>query len=103
MLSDVDGRLHMRAMVGYEDRRVMTASFPIDSGYAARSFRLNQPLLLQDARAERDLRYEGEISEIATVQSAITAPLVVKGRAIGVVSLDNCSANRPSPSRTCRC
>lgn len=91
MLSDVDGRLHMRAMVGYEDRRVMTASFPIDSGYAARSFRLNQPLLLQDARAERDLRYEGEISEIATVQSAITAPLVVKGRAIGVVSLDNCS------------
>ncbi|MFN7036190.1 MAG: GAF domain-containing protein, partial [Bellilinea sp.] len=91
LLADPDGRLHMRAMTGYQDVRVMNASFPVDSGYAAKAFRLNQPLNIEDARAHAETRYDGEIGEIATVQSAIAAPLVIKGRAIGVLSLDNCS------------
>ncbi len=91
LLADPDGRLHMRAMTGYQDVRVMNASFPVDSGYAAKAFRLNQPLNIEDARAHAETRYDGEIGEIAAVQSAIAAPLVIKGRAIGVLSLDNCS------------
>ncbi|MEW6181184.1 MAG: GAF domain-containing protein [Chloroflexota bacterium] len=91
MLADADGQLHMRAMIGYHDERVMTASFPLDSGYAAKAFRLNQPLVLEDARATSETRYDGEIREIATVQSAIAVPLVVKGQPIGVLALDNCS------------
>ncbi|GAP08949.1 protein containing PAS domain S-box [Bellilinea caldifistulae] len=91
LLAESDGRLHMRAMIGYQDERVMTASFPMDSGYSARAFRLNQPLVIEDARAHAETRYDGEIAEMATVQSAIVAPLAVKGRAIGVLALDNCS------------
>ncbi len=91
LLVDADGALHMRAMIGYQDERVLTAAFPLDSGYAARAFRENRPLVVRDVRAEPEICYDGEIGEMATVQSAIAAPLVVKGRAIGVLALDNCS------------
>lgn len=91
LLAGSDGRLHMRAVIGYQDERVLTASFPMDSGYSAKAFRLNQPLVIEDARAHTETRYDGEIEEIATVQSAIVAPLSSKGQAIGVLALDNCS------------
>ena len=91
LLADSDGRLNIRAMTGYSDPRVLEASFPQDSGYSAKSFRENRPLVIEDARGQDETRYDGEIHEMATVQSAIVAPLLAGGRPIGVLALDNCT------------
>lgn len=89
LLADSDGRLHIRAMAGYSDLRVLQASFPQDSGYAAKAFRENRSLVIHDARLHAETRYDGEITEMATVQSAIVSPLIVEGKPIGVLALDN--------------
>lgn len=91
LLADTGGTLHMRATIGYRDERVMIASFPIQSGYSAKAFRENRPLVINDARLHTEMRYDGEITEMATVQSAIVAPLLAGGRPIGVLALDNCT------------
>ena len=91
LLADADGRLHMRATIGYQDERVIAASFPIQSGYSAKAFRENRPLVIEDARGRDETRYDGEIHEMATVQSAIAAPLQAGGKPIGVLALDNCT------------
>ncbi|MCX7839196.1 MAG: GAF domain-containing protein, partial [Anaerolineae bacterium] len=89
LLADEYGTLHICALYGYTDPRVQTASFPTDSGYAARAFRERRALVIRDVRADASIRYDGEITEIATVQSAIVAPLCVQDRLIGVIALDN--------------
>lgn len=89
LLADEQGTLHIRALYGYTDPRVKTASFPTDSGYAARAFRERRALVINDVRADASIRYDGEITEMATIQSAIVAPLFVQDRPIGVIALDN--------------
>lgn len=89
LLADEQGTLHIRAVYGYTDPRVQTARFPTDSGYAARAFRERRALIINDVRADATLRYDGEITEMATIQSAIVAPLFVQDRPIGVLALDN--------------
>ncbi len=92
LLLDAEDTLRIRALNGYLDPRVRTASFPSASGYSARAVRERQPLIIADARADASARYEEyEIEEIGTIQSAIVAPLMVKGIAIGAIALDNAS------------
>lgn len=89
LLTEADGSLRIRAVYGYHDPRVLEASFPHPDGYSSRAFRQQKPLLLADVQSDPSIRYRGEIEEIAQVQSAIVAPLMVHSRAIGVISLEN--------------
>ena len=89
LLSDSEGTLRIRALSGYSDPRVHSASFPSTSGYSARAVRERQPLIIANARADESIRYDLEIEEMWAVKSAIVAPLMVNGRAIGAISLDN--------------
>ncbi len=89
LLADEAGNLRIRAMSGYSDPRILGSIFPSISGYSARAFRLREPLIVAEARAEEEIRYDGEIGEMATVQSAMVAPLNAQGQAIGVIAIDN--------------
>ncbi len=91
LLSDEEGQLTIRALYGYHDERIRTIIFPLSSGYSAKSFRLRQPLIIPDARADLSIRFEGDIEEMASVQSAIVAPLMLHDQSIGVISIDNCT------------
>lgn len=88
-LVDTDGALRMCALHGYADPRTKTLRFQQDFGYGARALRLRQPLLIPDVRSDPEIAYVGEVAEAASVQSAMAVPLVVRGHAIGVMSLDN--------------
>lgn len=99
LLLDNENTLRIRALIGYQDQRVQTATFPSNSGYSARAVRELLPMIIQDARAEAPTRYNAEIEEMEAVQSAIVAPLTIKGQAIGAIALDNASRkNAFSPS-----
>ncbi len=91
LLLGPDQRLHIRAVHGYHDPRALLATFPLTSGYSAKAFREQRPLLVPDVQADASIRYEGEITELAEIQSAIAAPLIAHGHPLGVLSLDNIS------------
>ncbi len=91
LLADEHDNLRLRALIGYTDPRVHSASFPPSHGYSARAFRECRPFNIYDAHIDSPIRYDGEIEEIRAVQSAIVTPLIVKGKPIGVLSLDNAS------------
>ena len=89
MLADAEGVLQIRVLRGYTDPRTHTLQFSKGFGYGARAFRLRRPLLIDDVRSDAEIAYMGEIEEVASVQSAIVVPLVVRGDVIGVMTLDN--------------
>lgn len=89
MLTDAEGALQIRVLRGYTDPRTRTLQFPKEFGYGVRAFRLRRPLLIDDVRSDAEIAYVGEIEEVASVQSAIVVPLVVRGDVIGVMTLDN--------------
>jgi PAS domain S-box-containing protein len=91
LLLNTEGILKIRALNGYSDPRIGTASFPSTSGYSARAVREGHAFMIADAHAGAPTRYNFEIEEMDAIQSAIVAPLMVKGRAIGAISLDNAS------------
>lgn len=82
-------KLCIRAVHGYTDPRAKTLCFPKGFGYGARAFHLGRPLLIDDVRNDPEIAYEGEITEVALVKSAIAAPLTMQGVTIGVITLDN--------------
>lgn len=84
-----DDTLQICTVHGYKDPRAKTLRFPLDFGYGARVLRLGQPLLVPDVRSDPEIAYVGEVNEAASVLSALAAPLVVRGKVIGVISLDN--------------
>lgn len=89
LLADAEGGLQIRSMNGYRDQRVLGYRFPLTSSYAARAFRERRPLIIRDAQADPNTRYDGEIEEIGAIRSAIIAPLVAQKCPIGVISLDS--------------
>lgn len=91
LLKNEEDKLAFGALHGYQDPRIWNISFPLDSGYAAKSFKLRQPLIISDALLDASSRYEGEIEEMTQVQSAIAAPLMLHDQAIGVITVDNCT------------
>jgi HD-GYP domain-containing protein (c-di-GMP phosphodiesterase class II) len=64
---------------------------PDHNGYAARVAHERKPIKIDDAHRDYDIPLKGAIEEIDAVQSGIAAPLIVKGKVIGVISLDNSS------------
>ncbi len=88
LLVEADGRLRIHALDGYQDPRLFDFTFASDSGYSARAARERRPLIIHDAHADAEIRYEGEIEEARAIQSAIVSPLMIEERVIGVISLD---------------
>jgi PAS domain S-box-containing protein len=89
LLLEADGRLRVRALNGYTDPRLKDFAFASDSGYSARAARERQPVLIRDARADPEIRYDGEIEEARQIHGAIAVPLLIQERVIGVLSLDS--------------
>ena len=83
------GTLKVKAVSGYRDPRVQHVEFPVKHGYAARAARLRTPLVVDDARADAEIRYDGDIEELRAVQSAVVAPLVLQGQLLGALSIDS--------------
>ena len=91
-LTEPDGALRLHAMSGYTDPRLIgLILLPDQKGYAARVARERNPIKIDDAHADYEIPNYGAIEEIDSVQSGIAAPLIVKGKVIGVISLDNAS------------
>ena len=91
-LVELDGVLRLHAMSGYTDPRIIGLSLlPDQNGYAARVAREQIPIKIDDAQTGYEIPGKGAIEEILAVQSGISAPLIVKGKVIGVISLDNAS------------
>jgi len=91
LLTEPDGVLRLHAMSGYTDPRLIDLVFPDQKGYVPRVARERIPIKIDDAHAEYEIPNDGTIEEIDAVQSGIAAPLIVKGKVIGVISLDNAS------------
>lgn len=93
LLREADGRLRIRALLGYSDPRLRAFSFASDAGYAAQTARARRPLLFPDVRSDPTVRYDGEIEEARAIQSAIAVPLISRDEVRGVMTLD---ATRPA-------
>ncbi|MGA2503509.1 MAG: GAF domain-containing protein [Anaerolineales bacterium] len=91
LLTEPDGLLRLHALSGYSDPRLIDLFLPNQNGYAARVARERTPLKIDDVHADYEIPFKGEIEEIDAVLSGIAAPLIVKGKVIGVISLDNVS------------
>ncbi len=91
LLTEPDGFLRLHALSGYSDPRLIDLFLPNHNGYAARVARERIPLKIDDVHADYEVPFLGEIEEIDAVLSGIAAPLIVKGKVIGVISLDNVS------------
>jgi GAF domain-containing protein len=85
---DVFQTLHVSHANGYEDPRTLKTTFPATRGYAARCARERRPLVVDDARADAAIRYDGDIDELRAIRSAVLAPLLARDRLLGVISLD---------------
>lgn len=91
VLQEANGELRIRAMAGYQDGRLLQLAFTPGTGFVMQVFEEQQPSCIDDVHANFRVPYANEIEEVNTVQSAISAPLTVKGEKIGVISLDNAS------------
>jgi PAS domain S-box-containing protein len=91
LLTEPDGRLRLHAVSGYSDPRLMGLILPNQNGYAARVALERTSIKIDDVQAEYEVPYTGMFGEIDAVKSGIAAPLIVKGKLIGVISLDNAS------------
>lgn len=89
LLVDEQGVLRSRSLKGYTDPRVRNLALPANIGYASRALSQRRPLIIADVSADPEIRYSGEIEELASVQSAIVVPLVIQERAIGVIALES--------------
>lgn len=86
-----DGLLHVSGSIGYFNPDFLNASFSDQVGYAAGAFREKKGLMIGDVFEHPDKKYFSQFPEAGQIRSAISAPLMVKGEPIGVISLDNCS------------
>ncbi len=91
LLTEADNALRLHAMSGYTDSRLMGLVLSDQKGYAARVASERTPIKIDDAHAGYEVPDNGAIEEMDAVQSGIAAPLIVKGKVIGVISLDNAS------------
>lgn len=88
LLDAQSGDLVIEALYGYTDSRIYEMRFPREAGYAAKTLREGRPLLIPDARADDETRYDGEIEEVRQVRSAIAAPMFLHEQPVGVITLD---------------
>lgn len=89
LLLDSSGQLRVQAWLGYHDPRMHSIVFPLEQSYGGRSLRMRKALFVPDVSVEAPIPQLSGSNEFATVKSAIVAPLIVQGEAIGVIALDS--------------
>lgn len=83
------GQLHTRAEYGYSDPAIRTLSFGFHQGYPGKAVLLHRAILVDDTQSDRELCYQGDISEAREVRSSILAPLISENKVLGVVALES--------------
>lgn len=91
MLKQQDGLLHMSGALGYRDPALVAAAIPDRVGFGVRAYSEQRSLIIDDVSQLTDQEYFAQYPESVEVKSAVVAPLMVKGKAIGIISLDNCT------------
>jgi HD-GYP domain-containing protein (c-di-GMP phosphodiesterase class II)/integral membrane sensor domain MASE1 len=86
-----NGILRVCASIGYADPRVQNMTFGEEQGYVGRVVVEARALLIDDAQTDFKMPKEGEIPEVSAIQSSVSVPLIVRGKVIGALSLDNAS------------
>ena len=81
--------LRVSAQRGYDDPRLMELPFNQERGYSSIAFHQKRSILVHDAPREYQIPFDQSLEEVNEVQSGIVTPLIVKGKVIGVISLDN--------------
>ncbi|HNB36890.1 MAG TPA: GAF domain-containing protein [Anaerolineales bacterium] len=89
MLIEPNGNLRIRATSGYSDPRLQDFSFPANYSYSAQAMHERRGMIFPDVRADPSIRYDGEIVEAKSIQSAMAAPLMIQDQIIGVIALDS--------------
>ncbi|MGH9814861.1 MAG: PAS domain S-box protein [Candidatus Acidiferrales bacterium] len=79
--------LQVRLTRGYTDPRVAQATF-VRSGFCFKAAVSRTPMIIEDAQAEAETRYAGDVPEMRAIRSALVAPLIARERLLGVLSLD---------------
>jgi diguanylate cyclase (GGDEF)-like protein/PAS domain S-box-containing protein len=83
------GQLELRASIGYADPRIKKFSYSESSGYVARAVRERTPLIFRETRDEIPTPRGALIPEMNLIRSAVVAPLILKDRILGAISLES--------------
>ena len=97
LIAQDTGQLEIRASVGYSDPRIRRIRIPTAVGYVAKAVRERTPLIIHDLRKDPEYTSK-QYLEVQDVQSAIVAPLIVKGQVLGALSLESTKAEAFSES-----
>jgi PAS domain S-box-containing protein/putative nucleotidyltransferase with HDIG domain len=89
LLSRGDGLLYVSGSMGYTDPVLLNAAIPETIGYGAQAYREQKGVLVTNIQGLPDQKHFLKFTESQDIQSAIAAPLIVKGKSIGVICLDN--------------
>ncbi|HKO05891.1 MAG TPA: SpoIIE family protein phosphatase [Candidatus Acidoferrales bacterium] len=84
LLDEAAQELHFRFAIGYTREVVETWRIPVGKGITGTAAQTRQPVLVGDVR--NDPRY---LSAVESARSEMAVPLMVKGRAIGVLDIQS--------------
>jgi sigma-B regulation protein RsbU (phosphoserine phosphatase) len=88
LLDEASNELHFRFAIGYSRDVVETWRIPVGKGITGTAVETRQPVLVGDVRS--DPRY---LSAVESVRSEIAVPLMLAGRAIGVLDIQSRETN----------
>ena len=88
LLDEGQKELTVRASVGFSPATVAAARFKPGEGYTGWVFAHQQPLIIGNVKADPRTK-PIDLPEVHEEKSALCVPLIVRGRAIGTLTLDN--------------
>lgn len=89
LLDETQQTLEVRASHGYPADEVRQVRLRVGTGFAGHVAQTGQPLVVRDAETD-PLNVHFELLEsLGPLQSVLCAPLTVRGRTIGAITLDN--------------
>lgn len=80
--------LIVKASLGFSPGVVQAASFQVGEGYAGWAFAHQRPIIIADVRTDWRTK-TSNVPELQQALSAISVPLIVKGKPIGTITLEN--------------
>jgi len=88
LLDEEEGRLVVRASVGFDSQTIEAACFAPGEGYTGWVFANQTPLIIDNVKSDPRTK-PIDLPEVDEEKSALCAPLVFGGRTIGTLTLDN--------------
>ncbi len=89
LLLEEDGSLRVDTAFGYKDD-IRGMVFPPGKGYAQRCIQTQRGLIVQNTQnSDSFYRDPSTPEEVYQIQSALSVPLISRGKVVGVISLDN--------------